>query len=161
MPTATDQTAVTLEEYDFEESIGYWIILAARSIQKALNDELAPHGITFRQSQVLGWLVLEGDLSQVDLAGRMLIEPTTLVGVLDRMERDKLISRIASASDRRCKLIRINPEAGEVWSKVLKCARQVRARASEGLTRRQIDTLRKALKTVLENLGDDIQHRDH
>ena len=106
-----------LQEYDFDHSIGYWIMLASQAYQKALNNEFAPHGITFRQSQVLGWLALEGELSQAELAARMLIEPPTLVGVLDRMERDGLISRIASSVDRRCKLIRVNPEARAVWAR--------------------------------------------
>lgn len=155
MAVAETQPAAALEEYDFEASIGYWTILAARAFQKALGDELAPHGITFRQSQVLGWLVLHGEQSQVELAGRMMIEPATLVGVLDRMERDGLISRIASPSDRRCKLIRINPAASEVWSKVLSCARRVRTRASAGLTPSQFEALRDILKTVLNNLDDE------
>ena len=107
-----------LQEYDFDQSVGYWIMLTSQAYQKALNNELAPHGITFRQSQVLAWLALKGELSQADLAAHMLIEPPTLVGVLDRMERDGLISRVASPLDRRCKLIRANPEARLIWGKV-------------------------------------------
>ena len=117
-------------QYDFEESVGYWVMLGGQAFQKALNDELLPHGITFRQSQVLGWLVLEGDLSQVELANRMMIEPPTLVGILDRMERDGWISREACAGDRRKKLIRIRPEAATTWAKIVQCARRVRARAT-------------------------------
>ncbi|MEZ6073592.1 MAG: hypothetical protein R3C10_25775 [Pirellulales bacterium] len=45
-------------------------------------EELTPHGITFRQMQVMAWLMLEGELSQNELASRMIIEPPTLVGVL-------------------------------------------------------------------------------
>ncbi len=139
-------------EYDFEESIGYWIVLASQAFQKALNDELAPHGVTYRQSQVLGWLALEGELSQVELAGRMMIEPATLVGVLDRMQRDRLILRRPSATDRRCKVIRPDQHAHEVWSKVAACARRVRAEATHGLTPRQVASLKKALRVVLHNL---------
>ena len=150
IPVAADRPL----EYDFEESVGYWTVLAAHAFQKALNDELAPHGITFRQSQVLAWLALEGELSQVELAGRMMIEPPTLVGVLDRMERDGLINRQAADSDRRRKIIRVNPEAAEVWNKVAGCARRVRARAVKGLTERQVTSLRKTLKAVLGNLSE-------
>ena len=139
-------------DYDFEKSIGYWTVLTSQAFQKALNEELAPHGVTFRQSQVLGWLALTGPLSQVELASRMMIEPATLVGVLDRMQRDGLISRDPSSEDGRRKMIRVNPEAAEVWQKVAQCARIVRARATEGLTSRQVDQLMKLLRTVLQNL---------
>jgi MarR family transcriptional regulator for hemolysin len=141
-------------EYDFEESIGYWIVLSSQAFQKALNDELTPHGITFRQSQVLGWLALEGELSQVELAARMMIEPATLVGILDRMERDQWISRSSTAADRRRKVIRASQQAGEVWSKVACCARRVRAHAVQGLSERQIIALKRSLRIVLENLRD-------
>ncbi len=142
-------------EYDFEESVGYWMVLAAQAYQKSLNDELAPHGITFRQCQVLGWLVLEGELSQVDLAARMMIEPATLVGVLDRMQRNQWISRTHSSSDRRRKLIRVDPRAREIWKQVVCCARRVRARAVVGLSKRQSAMLMKSLQHVLNNLSGD------
>lgn len=146
-------------EYEFEESIGYWIVLTAQAYQKALSDEVAPQGITFRQSQVLGWLALEGELSQVELAARMMIEPATLVGVLDRMERDRLLKRVAAPGDRRRKLIRLSSEADAVWSKVAQCARRIRARASDGLSPRQIKTLKGTLQKVMDNLSDSAVHR--
>jgi MarR family transcriptional regulator for hemolysin len=69
-------------EYDFENSVGFWICTASNAFQRAFNEELAPQGVTFRQAQVLGCLALEGSLSQTDLADRMRIEPPTLVGIL-------------------------------------------------------------------------------
>ncbi len=146
-------TAVGLE-YDFEASVGYWMVLGSQAFQKSLNEELLPHGITFRQCQVLGWLVLSGELSQVDLAQRMMIEPATLVGVLDRMQAHDWIRRDSTVEDRRRKLIRLQPAAREVWKKVAKCARRVRAQAVQGLSDRQVAELIKSLKIVVKNLSD-------
>ena len=140
-------------QYDFEESVGYWVTLVAQAFQKALNEELLPHGITVRQSQVLGWLVLEGKLSQVELAAKMMIEPPTLVGILDRMERDGWISRVGCPEDRRKKIIRIRPEAATAWEKIVQCARRVRGRATDGLSTQQLRTLKKLLRLVNRNLG--------
>ncbi len=150
---SADAAADTGLEYDFEESVGYWIVLSSQAFQKALTDELAPHGITFRQCQVLGWLILKGSLSQVELAGHMMIEPATLVGVLDRMERDHWISRNPVAEDRRRKQVQINPQAREVWKQVVCCARRIRARATQGLTEQQVSTLKQTLRIVLSNLS--------
>ncbi len=140
------------DRYDFEESVGYWMVLASQAYQHALSNELAPHGITFRQCQVLGWLAVEGELSQVDLASRMMIEPATLVGVLDRMQRDGLICRTSAAVDRRRKLICASPQAKDVWAQVVCCARKIRARAVVGLTTTQVKAFKKTLRTVLGNL---------
>lgn len=140
-------------QYDFEESIGYWITMASHALQRALNEELAPHGLTYRQSHVLGWLALKGELSQTELARRMMIEPPTLVRILDRMERDGWIQREDCPTDRRKKLIRPRAEAVPVWKQIVACAKRVRARAGRGLTRDELRTLKRLLTRVQRNLG--------
>lgn len=140
-------------EYDFDQSVGYWVISAAHLYQRVLNEELAPCGITFRQCQTLGYLALDGPLSQTQLAERMGIEPPTLVGILDRMERDGWIRRDSCAEDRRKKLIFPTDEAEPVWSTIVACAKRVRDRATAGLTGQQLETLKSLLQVVRDNLA--------
>ena len=47
-------------EHDFEDSLGYWTCRTAHAMERAMNEELAAHGITFQQWQVLAWTALEG-----------------------------------------------------------------------------------------------------
>jgi MarR family transcriptional regulator for hemolysin len=126
--------------------------IATQAYHRAVSEEVAPHGITYRQSLVLAWLAAEGELSQAELASKMLVEPPTLVGILDRMERDGWITRNGCPSDRRKKLIRATSAAEPVWEKIAECARRVRASASEGLTERQLETLKQLLGRVHQNL---------
>lgn len=140
-------------QYDFEESVGYWITITSHFYQDALNQELLPYGITFRQFQVIGWLVYEGPLSQVELAERMMIEPPTLVRILDRMERDEWIRRESDPGDRRRKVIQVLPEAKPVWSKMVACLKRLREKATQGMTAEQVETLKSLLQQVHENLG--------
>ena len=55
-------------QFDFEESLGYWICSTSHAFRRALNAELEKEGITFRQWEVLAWIALQGELSQVELA---------------------------------------------------------------------------------------------
>jgi MarR family transcriptional regulator for hemolysin len=139
-------------QHDFQQSIGYWLTTTTQAYHRAVSDELLPHGITYRQSMVLGWLALEGELSQTELANKMMVEPPTLVGILDRMERDGWISRHHCPTDRRKNLIRANPAAEPVWEKIVECAMRVRERAMHGLSERQLTTLKKLLRRVSQNL---------
>lgn len=141
-------------EYDVAQDIGYALTQTTRAYQQALNAELAPYGVTIRQSQVLGWLRKKENLSQCQLARLLRIEPATLAGVLERMERDGLILRIADRSDRRRKLIRLNHCAEELGETVVECSARVCARAVQGLSPEEIDALRELLKRILENLGE-------
>ena len=88
-----------------------------------------------------------------------MIEPATLVGVLDRMERDGLIKRTPADSDRRKKVIQIGDSAGEVWGNVITCAKRVRQTAGKGLSDRQLKTFFKTLQTIMRNL-EDAQRQD-
>jgi MarR family transcriptional regulator for hemolysin len=141
-----------LLQYDFDASVGWWVARTYLAYNRALNDELAPHGVTFRQTQVLGWIAMDGELTQVELAGRMQIEPPTLVGILDRMERDGWIIRAACPKDRRKKMIQVGPRAEPVWEKIIACGRQVRARATAGLSEDELTELRRLLDRVRDNV---------
>lgn len=147
-------------EYDFENSVGFWICTASNAFQRAFNEELAPQGMTFRQAQVLGCLALEGTLSQTDLAERMRIEPPTLVGILDRMERDGWIRRDGDKQDRRRKLIQALPEAKPAWSKIVATAKRVRQRATRGMSAAQLAELRELLGMVQSNLDANASARE-
>ncbi len=118
-----------------------------------MNEELAAEGITYRQGQVLAWLALDGDLAQCDLAERMSVEPPSLVPVLDRMERDGLISRDCCPNDRRRKVIRPTVAAKPLWSRVVKCANRVRGRSVRGLNASQEKALLQSLRHVYDNLS--------
>jgi MarR family transcriptional regulator for hemolysin len=147
-------------EYDFENSVGFWIMTASHEYQRAVNDELAPTGITYRQAQVLGFLALAGPLAQGELAERMHLEPATLVGILDRMERDGWIKRLACRQDRRRKLIHPQPSAKPVWVKIVGCVKRVRARATQGMKASELATLKRLLGRVQKNLSQELSTRE-
>lgn len=142
-----------MKGYDFEASIGYWITMTSHFYEQRLNEELAPYGITFRQFQVLAWLFYTGDLSQAELSQRLMIEPPTLSGILDRMQREGWIQRRPSDTDRRRKVVRLQPSARAVWEKVVVCLTGMRDRATENMSGRDVETLKRLLSKVQENLG--------
>jgi len=146
-------------DYDFENSVGHWVCQASQVLQRAFNEELAPQGVTFRQAQVLGCLALESKLSQTDLADRMRIEPPTLVGIIDRMERDGWIRRSSDTTDRRRKLIEALPASKPAWTKIIAAAKRVRNRATRCMTPTQLTQLKKLLHVVQANLDESSVQR--
>lgn len=141
-------------QQDFLSSVGYWVHVTAHRFECAMNAELAGEGITYRQCQVLAWLSLEGELSQVDLARLMHVQPATIVPVIDRMERDELIVRKAAPDDRRKRIIAPTKSAIPVWKRIIKCVHRVRERSREGLSDEELTLLRSLLMRVHDNLGE-------
>ena|SRR3990172_4187111 len=140
-------------QHDFERSIGYWIVSTANALERALNEELVRHGITVRQWQVLAWLALEGELTQSELVERMRIEASTLVGILDRMERDGWVTRIGCPTDGRKKLVRPTERVEPIWAQTVACVRKVRARATRGIAPERIELVMDVLAAMQDNLA--------
>ena len=143
--------------YDFENSIGYWVCITSHAIRRALNAELTREGISFRQWEVLAWIALEGELSQARLADRLGIEAPTLVGILDRMERDGWLDRVPCPNDRRKKRIRASDKAEQAWSRMVECAHAVRARALQGISPEEVAMFKGLCTRIRENLGADLE----
>lgn len=146
-------------DFDFENSIGYWVFATAHSLACAMNEELAAHGITSRQWEVLACISHAGQLSQSELADLMHIEAPTLVGVLDRMERDGWIQRVTDGNDRRRKLIRPTDRAEEQWGRMVACALAVRARALQDLPEDDLRRVRETLRAICENMSPTLGER--
>ena len=147
--------AMTRLQYDFEQSVGYWLTKTTQAYHRAFTEELVQYGITYRQSQVLSWLALEGELTQSQLAAKMVLEPPTLVGILDRMERAGWISRHSCQQDRRKKWIRVTEEAKPVWDKIAQVGKRMRKRATNGISDRQIATLKQLLNRIEQNVQSE------
>lgn len=153
--------------YDFQKSIGYLVCTSSQALQNALNDELRDAGITFRQWQVLACVAKLGEPTQGDIAEWLAIEGPTLVGVLDRMERDGWIRRHPCPTDRRKKIIRATEQVRPVWERMIECAHRVRDRATAGIKDRDFRVAWRVLEQLQENLqgrpahaveSDHVQH---
>lgn len=143
-------------KYDYENSIIYWIFTTSHLLQRALNDELAPLGVTYRQAEVLGWLAMQGgSLSQAELARRMQVAAPTLGGIVDRMERDGWIVRRPCPDDKRKILLSATKQVEPIWERLRAVGLRVRERATQGFTPEQVRELLGWLSTVQDNLQDD------
>lgn len=143
-------------EYDFEKSVSYWVGLTSHLFETALNNELAGTGITLRQVQVLACLALYGEPAQNELAMYLRIEPSTLVRILDRMERDGWIERCESPRDRRKKIVRPTDKVTEKWAKIVECGERMEKRATSGLSKEQLKNLQETLDAIRLNLGAEM-----
>ncbi len=143
-------------QYDFEESVGCWVTMTAHEMRRALNTELSKEKITFRQWEVLAWIALEGEPSQVELAERIGIEAPTLAGILARMERDGWLERFACPTDRRRKRIRTTVKAETVWNRMVECCHRIREKATQGFSSEELETFKQSCNRIRQNLNGSV-----
>lgn len=148
-------------QYDFDKSVGYWLMLTTQSIRRVLETRLNALNIqpkiTLRQFECLAWLASDPNMSQNELALAMGIEPPTLAGVVNRMERDGWIEKTNCTDDRRRCRLKPTAQAENRWSEIVAVAHAVRAQAIHGVTDQELQTLRSICDRIRENLAQDIE----
>ncbi|AJY46159.1 MarR family winged helix-turn-helix transcriptional regulator [Martelella endophytica] len=87
---------------------GAQFVQLARHWRQAINDELAAIGFSDATWTPLFYLWRFGDdVSQKELAGRAGLDTSSIVRLLDLLEADGQIVRVADTRDRRAKRIRL------------------------------------------------------
>ncbi len=80
------------------------VFIMAKSYQKLQGEFkklLEPHGLTTLQFLTLALLSTEQDVSAADICDRLLIDKSTLSGVLERLDEKGLIVKRPDKNDRR------------------------------------------------------------
>jgi len=93
------------------QSIGLLIHSLSRQWRSLLDQQLAPLGFTQCSGVALVYIAAHQGLSQTELARLLGIETPSLVPVLDQLERQGLVKRQPSESDRRQKVLMLLPAA--------------------------------------------------
>jgi MarR family transcriptional regulator for hemolysin len=139
-----------LKEQDeqFAESLH----LAAHSWRTALDRRLRPLGYSRSRWMVLLHISLNDAITHRDLAERLGIEAPTLVRLVDRMEKDGLLNRRASETDRRVKHLHLSPEGRKEVERIWACAAGLRKEILSGLDKAEINTTLNVLQKIRSKL---------
>lgn len=75
-----------------------------------LRGELSRYGLTFPQFMILRHLRAKGRATAKELADLLGVTPGNVTGLLDRLEREGLVTRARSTEDRRVVYVRLTEE---------------------------------------------------
>lgn len=133
----------------------YYLISRASLIStSALKKGFALAGVEQVRPAYLGVLMTlwnEDGLQVADLGRKAGLEPSTMTGLLDRMERDGVISRQADPNDRRAQRIYLTESGSKSKCPVMKVVDQILARATAGISEDEMNNAKSILKKFLVN----------
>jgi MarR family transcriptional regulator, transcriptional regulator for hemolysin len=145
---------MSIQRYDFGNSIGYIINRTAKAYVKALDSQLREKvGVTVGQWKVLVMLGDQNGLTQKEIADRLGLEGATLIPIIDKMEKDKLVVRKVDPADRRNNKIYRTQLADALWDKMIQCASNIKEISVKGIP----DENLKIMKDVLENIWQNLR----
>ena len=116
---------------------------------EALHDQhLGPSGVTARELAVLLFLEGREPESQQQAAARLGIDRTTMVGLLDSLERKNLVARRPDAGDRRRNVVVLTDAGQAKLHAALKASNAAEEELLAPLDEREAAQLRALLERV-------------
>jgi len=89
-----------------------------------------------------------------ELARQMGVPRSTMTSIADRLERDGIVSRATTASDRRVVLLRLTPRGRARINSTMRSFAQLVARGVEGMSRENLERLLAGLEDLRRLSGD-------
>ena len=130
----------------------YLISRATLVITMALRKALAEAGVEAVKPAYLGALMIlwrEDGLRASVLGRRAGLEPSSVTGLVDRMEGASLVERRPDPSDRRAQTIWLTEQGREMEGRVLGAVDGLLAELTHGISEADLDATKGALRTVL------------
>jgi DNA-binding MarR family transcriptional regulator len=137
-------------------NIGVLIKKAARLFEQVANKDLEDLGVTYAQTTFLIRLWEKDGQNQMELTKSSGLKQPTVVRILDRMERDNLISRIKNSEDRRIFNFYLTDKARDICKKLEYHANGMQAIAGKRLTKSEMENLKNNLLRIIDNLEAEL-----
>jgi len=130
------------------------VVDLARLLRRRFEAELVrvDTGLTAGEARTLFYVWRNPGERQAMLADKMYVEPMTLVGYLDSLEKAGLIRRCPDPNDKRAKLIELTPKANPLLERIGDALQEVRSNALAEVAPEDQKTLEALLQTMKDSL---------
>jgi DNA-binding MarR family transcriptional regulator len=122
----------------------------ARRLQK--NFRAAGLEITIEQWSVLYHLWKQDGLSQQELCNRTFRDKPSITRLIDNLEKQNLVNRMPSTTDRRINLVALTDKAKDMQQLTIDLANQTMNEALIGVKKEDIDLVKLVFQRVYDNL---------
>ena len=137
-------------------ALGPMLGRCAHLARERMDARMSRFGMTPAQTHVLRYLRQNGgQMPQRELLENLRVKPSTVNGILDRMEEKGLVERSVSGADARQRLVALTPAGREREEQAKQSFLEAEALIAKGLTEEETDTLRALLERVIHNLEED------
>ena len=130
------------------EEIVYALVLIYNIFDDEISQFLAQHNLTIGKFNILVAIKhhgQKGGIPQVDISKHLIVTPSNMTKLIDKLEQDGLVERLPLKGDRRVNLTRITTKGGrlldEIWDEYLKKLKSLTISLDEKTQRQLADVL--------------------
>ena len=137
-------------------ALGPMLGRCAHLARERMDARMSRFGMTPAQTHVLRYLRQNGgQMPQRELLENLKVKPSTVNGILDRMEEKGLVERSVSGTDARQRVVALTPAGLEREAEAKQSFLEAEALIAKGMTKEGTDTLHSLLERVIHNLEED------
>jgi DNA-binding MarR family transcriptional regulator len=144
------EATTTVIPLSLADQVGYLLSKAHLRVHNPANEALEPLGLTVKHYGLLTLLVHEGPVSQGRLGEVMKIDRTTMVTLIDDLERAGHVDRTRNPEDRRAYALAATPAGKAVQRRAATLMKRVYDETLSPLSAEERGELRRMLIAIIE-----------
>ncbi|WP_461205270.1 MarR family winged helix-turn-helix transcriptional regulator [Clostridium sp. DL1XJH146] len=141
--------------FNVESCVVFITNKVAKKLGDSFNEKLVSEGSTRVQWLVMYNLNIFDKINQRELADKMDLKASTIVRLIDRMEKEELVERTKDNEDRRVTYLSLTEKGQERIKKLMPIAEEVSLVFSKGISKEEFQVFYKVLDIMAKNADED------
>lgn len=140
--------------FDLDRHVFFWLTQVIGARDRELSQGLRDSGLRVPEWRALAALYARQKCTMSELAELATIDRTTLTRTIDRMQDAGWLERLADADDMRITRLVLTAAGRKMFERIWPEVQRLNDLALDGLSKGEIDSLRKTLERMRANLED-------
>ena len=133
---------------------------SAKAWEKAADIELRERfGLAGAQWKIIVILSIKEGITQKHIADMAFVEAPTLVPIIDKMEKEKYITRQSDPKDRRNNLIYMTKKSKDMVDSIIDCIVEIRNMGLAKISKKDMEIAKKVLEQITVNTEGFIKQK--
>lgn len=125
-------------------------------VHKLMGKLLKRYDVSPMQCRTLMYLHgADGQVNQKTLERHLMVKPSTVNGIVDRLEEKGMVTRTASRTDGRCRILALTAQGKQFYDRFIAIVHEVNDRLEKGFSPEEIRLLTSLLLRVAKNLSEE------
>jgi len=139
--------------FDLDDCIAFITNKSAKKLADEFNRRLQEHGTTRVQWIALFYIGKVGEISQKELSDYMDIKESSMVRLIDRMEKEELVERRKDSEDRRITKIILTDRGKFLKEELMPIGQEFQNDVVRGISKENLEVFNEVLQRMTYNIS--------
>ncbi len=138
--------------FDLDDCIAFITNKSAKKLADEFNRRLQENGTTRVQWIALFYIGKAGEISQKELSDYMDIKESSMVRLIDRMEKEELVERRKDSEDRRITKIILTDKGKFLKEELMPRGQEFQDDVLKGISKENLEIFKEVLHRMIDNI---------